>query len=143
MKTNKNHIPNGVMVGIIIAVTMVGFGFKLFAPSRSPDEPIKVLKDFLKALSLSEYESAYTYIAPSSKISGDPVVYNTPLDYNSFVNEIAGTYKYLDYALGDYRWESDEHFYIWITFGSGDKDEALLVLEDGQWYVADPIHIIR
>ena len=142
MKTNGKYIPKVVMVGIIIAITVV-FGCRANTPSRSPDEPINVLKEFLMALSLSDYKSAYTYIAPSSITSGDPVAYNAPLDYASFVNEISGTYKYLNYELGDYRWESDERFYILINFSNGDNDEALLVLESGQWYVADPIHIIR
>ena len=54
-----------------------------------------------------------------------------------------GLGKFKDYKLGQSRWESPDCFRIWVTFGGSDNDETQIVRENGKWYVADPIHIIR
>jgi hypothetical protein len=45
--------------------------------------------------------------------------------------------------MGGYRWENASRFRIVVVLDGWDTDEVLLVREDGRWYVADPIHIIR
>jgi hypothetical protein len=141
----------------------------LAQPAKANDEglALAVLEDFLGNLSVGDFKAAYQFVAPSSIKNGDPIAYKAPLDYESFVKELApfvkqktvvqpdGTQvtvvelpKFKNYKTGATRWEGPNRFRVWVTFqekgtGSVDNDEVLLVRENGKWYVADPIHIIR
>lgn len=105
---------------------------------------VATLERFLAALATEDITSAYELVAPSSKEEGDPIAYRARLDAESFRKELFGVRleKFEKYELGASRWESTDRFRIWARFG-GDNDEAVIVREEGQWYVADPIHIIR
>jgi hypothetical protein len=124
-------------------------------------QAIAVLESFLGCLADGDFEGAYALVAPSSKEAGDPIAYNAPLDYESFVKELTPPsiktigeghdeptnadvrQKFVGYELGVSRWETPTRFRIWVTFQKWDKDEVTLVREGDSWYVADPIHIIR
>ena len=118
------------------------------------NQAMGVLETFLGALASKDFRTAYELVAPSSKKHGDPIAYNTPLNYKSFLGELSlhvsddtsadgGLRKFMGYKLGDHRWESPDRFRVLVTFQGWDRDEVLIVREDGKWYVADPIHIIR
>ena len=104
-----------------------------------------MLESFLGYLAQGDYERAYRLVAPSSKKQGDPIAYRARLDYEAFLRELRARSrrKFVEYALGNHRWESPSRFRIKVIFPAGDIDEALIVREEKGWYVADPIHIIR
>jgi hypothetical protein len=113
-----------------------------------------VLETFLGHLATADVEKAYSLVAPSSKKRGDPIAYRAPLDYKSFLRELAPhmeddtappktLWKFLDYRLGKHRWETPLRFRIMVVFQRWDRDEVLIVREKKRWYVADPIHMIR
>jgi len=113
-----------------------------------------VLETFLGALASKDFKVAYALVAPSSKKRGDPIAYRARLDYKAFLGELSphvdddtapsgGLRKFMGYELGDRRWESPDRFRVLVTFQGWDNDEVLIVQENGKWYVADPIHIIR
>jgi hypothetical protein len=82
-------------------------------------------------------------VAPSSKANGDPIAYHAPLDFESFAKEITSPAKFKNYKLGESRWETSSTFRQLINVDGWDNDETMIVCEEGKWYVADPIHIIR
>jgi hypothetical protein len=128
-------------------------------------EPVAVLETFLGRLAAKDYSGAYSLVAPSSKKNGDPIAYHIPVDFRSFLAELEPfsrplrcgstesqtlvcpnnlyVRKFARYAMGGYRWENASRFRIVVVLDGWDTDEVLLVREDGRWYVADPIHIIR
>ena len=122
--------------------------------------PLAVLETFLGHLAAGQINAAYKLVAPSSKENGDPIAYHAALDYASFLKELqppkletwgegsdqpSGDIrdKFKNYETGNSRWETKTRFRVFITCGKSDTDEVLLVYERGQWYVADPVHIIR
>ena len=103
-----------------------------------------VLRSFLCALTKEDLKEAHALVAPSTKENGDPIAYRAKADYDSFAAEATGrAEKFGEYRLGMRREEEKGRVRIFVHFEGGDNDETLLVLEDGRWYVADPIHIIR
>lgn len=112
-------------------------------PSKAGPEEV-VLRNFLDALAKGEVDEAYALVAPGTKLEGDPIAYGAKVDRETFSNEFeaqsAG--KFGDYKVGKQR-EEGNRVRIFIHFKGGDNDETLLVQEEGRWYVADPIHIIR
>lgn len=119
---------------------------------RPRDEPIGVVETLLGRLAAGELEAAYGLVAPSSKKKGAPIAYRAKLDYRSFLREVQSQFsdagedpypKFRQYKLGKHRWQTKTCFRIWIHFQGGDNDEAMVVREQGAWYVADPMHIIR
>lgn len=116
-------------------------------PSDSPVMPSQKLQEFLSAMGAKDYEKAYTFVAPSTVENGDAIAPEAPCDKDSFMKELekAETAKkdFSNYKLGKFRWEDKNRFRIWAEFKGGERDETVLVWEDGNWYVADPIHIIR
>jgi hypothetical protein len=104
-----------------------------------------VLKRFLFALAEGETQRAYDLVAPTTKESGDPVAYRAKADFRSFAAEAKAQSreKFENYELGRRREEGKDRVRIFVHFTGGDNDETMLVREDGRWYVADPIHIIR
>ena len=100
---------------------------------------------FLSYLNHGDNQLAYSLVALSSIKNGDPVAYNANLDWESFKKELASVSrsKFGDYHLGKLRWESLNRLRVFVHFAGGDNDETVLVCENGQWFVADPIHIIR
>jgi hypothetical protein len=153
---------------LVFLVAMVPPPAGVAQPAKTTDEglALAVLEDFLGNLSVGDFKAAYEFVAPSSKKNGDPIAYQAPLDYKSFVKELAPFVKekivmqpdgkqvttielpkFKNYKLGAKRWEGLDRFRVVVTFptvnGITDIDEVLLICEKGQWYVADPIHIIR
>jgi len=136
---------------------------ELSAPGNAAREempPLAVLETFLGHLAAGQFDAAYKLVAPSSKENGDPIAYNAALDYASFLKELQPPKletwgedtdqptanirdKFKGYELGKSRWEDEKRFRVWVTFQKWDRDEVLIVHEDGSWYIADPIHIIR
>ena len=107
-------------------------------------EPIHQLIRFLSYLSHSEDRHAYALIAPSSIRTGDPIAYHAALDWASFSKELdTERQKFAKYHLGNLRWESPDRLRVFVHFEGDDNDEVLLIRENAQWRVADPIHIIR
>lgn len=123
------------------------------APQKTPPDvtkPIAALRSFLRFLAAEKVDKAYKLVAPSSRKNGDAVVTGVPLDFASFRREfgkVQSTARFQEYRLGKRRWENPKRLRVWVTLiGPGlsrDNDEAVMVLENGRWYVADPIHIIR
>ncbi len=107
--------------------------------------PMAVLETFLGLLTEKQLEAAYGHIAPSSKAKGDPIAYNTPLDYESFVAEAekVDPQKFAGYRIGASRWQGEHLYRVMVTLDGWDNDEVMIVKQEGRWYVADPIHIIR
>jgi hypothetical protein len=54
----------------------------------NPDSAVKILRQFLRAVSQGKYEKAYDLIAQSTKISGDTTLRDGGLDLNRFLNEL-------------------------------------------------------
>ena len=115
------------------------------AAPLAQDGPECVLRAFLRALTKEDLKGAHALVAPSTKEEGDPIAYRAKADYDSFAAEAAGqpAEKFGAYRLGKRREEAKGRVRIFVHFDGGDNDETLLVREDGRWYVADPIHIIR
>jgi hypothetical protein len=114
-------------------------------------DPPAVLKAFMNRMAQGKIEKAYELVAPSSKKNGDPIAYQTPLDLASFRRELEGIGysdgefpfpKFANYRVGKQRQQTKDIFRIFIHMG-GDNDEAMIVREQGRWYIADPVHIIR
>jgi hypothetical protein len=81
-------------------------------------------------------------------VFGDPIAANARADLAALADEIAAALaaspgKFTHWRLGDSRCQDETTFRIWLHFDSGDNDEAIIILEEGRWFVADPIHIIR
>src|SRR5262245_55277581 len=55
----------------------------------NPDSAVKILRQFLQAVSQGKYEKAYGLIAESTKISGDTTLRDGGLDLNRFLNELS------------------------------------------------------
>lgn len=134
-------------LGILIAAT----AYVAAEERLEMAEPQTVLKAFMKRMAHGEFEKAYELVAPSSIKNGDPIAYRTPLDFASFRRELEGVGysdgeipfpKFANYRVGKQRWETMKIFRIFIHMG-GDNDEVMIVHEQGRWYIADPIHIIR
>ena len=108
-------------------------------------DAIHQLIRFLSYLRHGDDQLAYSIVAPSSTKNGDPIAYNAALDWSSFKKELSSETrgKFGDYHLGELRWESPKRLRVFVHFAGGDNDETVLVCENGQWFVADPIHIIR
>ncbi len=114
-------------------------------PDQQPD-PISTLRAFLNHLSEAQDENAYGLVAPSSKERGDPIAYHAKLDFQAFQSELPDPEtrgKFARYEIKNTRSESDVRVRIFVTLDGWDNDETLIVKENGRWYVADPIHIIR
>src|SRR5262245_54977249 len=169
---------------------------KTKANAFNPDSAVKILRQFLQAVSQGRYEKAYGLIAQSTKISGDTTLKNGELDLDRFLNELlvdqeritqlenqikarkmnpnressaeiscsaiayspefelAGLKAKLQRTkkCGNYKIEritiiNERQVEIAITTfienGGYDKDKAALIKENGEWYVANPLHIIR
>ena len=112
---------------------------------RDDTDPQKSLESFLKALADQEPKRAYSLVASDTKTKGDPIASGTQVDYDSFLTEVQGrpATKFGAYSLGQQRIVSDAEVRITVHFEDGDNDETLIVKVGNQWYVADPIHIIR
>jgi Domain of unknown function (DUF4878) len=54
----------------------------------NPGSAVKILRQFLRAVSQGKYEKAYGLIAQSTKISGDTTLRDGGLDLNRFLNEL-------------------------------------------------------
>ncbi len=113
-------------------------------------ECIGVLETFLGALAIGNTKTAFELVAPTSKAIGDPIGHRYPLTEETLaenmrtrVDASQGLAKFWLYRFGASRWESPTRFRLWLHFASGDNDETMIVLENGRWYIADPIHIIR
>ena len=114
--------------------------------ARPASDPITTLRAFLNHLAQGQDQSAYALVAPSSKELGDPIAYRAKLDFKSFRNELADSDnrgKFARYKISEAHWESESQARVFVTLGGWDNDETLIVSENGHWYVADPIHIIR
>ena len=55
---------------------------------RPEAEAVQVLEKFLAKLAVGKIQDAYQLVAPSSKKTGDPIAYKTPLDPASFKREV-------------------------------------------------------
>jgi hypothetical protein len=121
------------------------------APSvRAEDNPPEVqaeeaLQNFLSALARKDPKEAYTYVAPDTKKNGDPIAYKAKADYDSFLAEVKKrpATKFGAFKFGKKRAEGKDTWRIFVHFDDGDNDETLIVKVGDQWFVADPIHIIR
>lgn len=129
---------------LLLQLTWLPPACRAIAP-RADGEPEDVLKRFLFALSEGETQRAYDLVAPTTKESGDPVAYRAKADFRSFAAEAKALSreKFANYELGRRREDGKDRVRIFVHFTGGDNDETMLVREDGRWYVADPIHIIR
>ena len=108
--------------------------------------PDNTLNDFISAVITQDYELAYSLVAPSSKRDGDPIAYNADLDFDSFcmeIDRISASEKFQVHRIGATRVESSERVRIKVVFQESDRDESLLIREEGRWFLADPIHLIR
>lgn len=105
----------------------------------------EVLESFLGALADNDPERAYSHVAPDIKKKGDPTASGTKFDYDSFLAEVQKrpVTKFGAFKFGKRRNVSETEVRIFVHFEDGDNDETLLVKEDGRWFVADPVHIIR
>ena len=83
-------------------------------------------------------------MAPASKRGGDATVSNVRLDYDSFRAEVASrpAAKFASWEMYEPERSAPDRVCIPLSM-SGDNDRALMTREDGYWYVANPIHIIR
>ena len=54
----------------------------------NPSSAVKTLRQFLQAVSRSEYEKAYGLVAQNTKISGDTTLKDGRLDLNRFLSEL-------------------------------------------------------
>ncbi len=126
---------------LFLIPTSLSFAQGLKAPSA---EPIHQLVRFLSYVTHGNNRHAFDLIAPETKKNGDPIAYDSPVDWKSFLNELpVNRKKFGQYHLGKIRWESPHCFRIFVHFSGGDNDEVMMVRKDGKWFVADPIHIIR
>lgn len=119
-------------------------------PAAAEDPlPVQKLREFLGALADGRLETAHHLVAPSTLEYGDPVA-KAPADYRAFTRELlphldrstSDLYpKFRNYSLGTPQIAAGECV-VRVDFGA-DKDDVTLVTEGGNWYVKDPIHIIR
>jgi len=58
------------------------------ANAFNPSSAVKTLRQFLQAVSRSEYEKAYGLVAQNTKISGDTTLKDGRLDLNRFLSEL-------------------------------------------------------
>jgi hypothetical protein len=135
------------------------------------NQPLAVLKAFLLLIAEECDEQANALIAPTSKKNGDLFVRGAKLDFESFRSELFKVRELYDYrnlpisdselgfegtGLVRYKHDKFRRFQVidvvhesrslvkfTIRLDGWDTDETHIVCEDGQWYVADPIHIIR
>ena len=130
-----------LVVGALGAVLAIGGCRSLpDRPPASPEAehasqddlaPLGVLETFLGHLAAGELEGAYELVAHSSKRNGDPIAYDAPLDYDSFLKELCPPgkapwsgngcqrtpdirNKFKDYDLGESRWEDPKRFRAWV-----------------------------
>ena len=105
----------------------------------------EALESFLSALAGKDPERAYSHVAPDTKKKGDPIAYSAKADYDSFLAEVKSrpAAKFGAFKFGKQRTVGKAEVRIFVHFKDGDTDETLIVKVGEQWYVADPIHIIR
>lgn len=138
---------------VLLCVASSSLAGRLQAEERlEMADPATVLHTFMKRLATGQLEKAYVLVAPSSKKNGDPIANRAPLDFASFRREVEAMRndiadeipfpKFSGYRTSTQRRPAPDLVRITIHMG-GDNDETMIVRENGRWYVADPLHIIR